>query len=146
VNRPAVLLAVALLVVAPAVAFVVVRPRRLVVEGTSMEPTVLGGDRLLVVRRPSPRVGDIVALPDPRNGRRLLVKRLTAVVGTELIVEGDNRGSSTDSRDFGPVAGEKLMGRAVYRYGPAGRTGRLSRRIGLIATVGTDSGRGTIRA
>ena len=90
-----------------------------------MEPTVLPGDRLLVVRRPRPRVGDIVALADPRNGRRLLLKRLTVAVGGELTVEGDNREWSTDSRAFGPVAGEGLLGRVVYRYGPAGRTGRL---------------------
>jgi len=115
----------ALLVAAGGLAFVVVRPRRLVVEGTSMEPTVLPGDRLLVVRRPRPRVGDIVALADPRNGRRLLLKRLTVAVGGELTVEGDNREWSTDSRAFGPVAGEGLLGRVVYRYGPAGRTGRL---------------------
>jgi nickel-type superoxide dismutase maturation protease len=106
-------------------AVVVVRPRRVLVEGASMEPTLLAGDRLLVVRRFAPRVGDIVALADPRDGRRLLVKRVTAMAGRELTVEGDNPGSSTDSRDFGPVTGRGLLGRAVYRYGPGGRTGRL---------------------
>ena len=90
-----------------------------------MEPTLVSGDRLLVVRRSSPRVGDIVALPDPRDGQRLLVKRVTGVAGTEVTVEGDNPGSSTDSRDFGPVPAGGLLGRTVYRYGPAGRAGRL---------------------
>jgi nickel-type superoxide dismutase maturation protease len=119
VNRPtAVVVGLGLLVV-------VVRPRRVLVEGASMEPTLLAGDRLLVVRRFAPRLGDIVALPDPRDGRRLLLKRVTAVAGKELTVEGDNPGSSTDSRDFGPVTGKGLLGRAVYRYGPGGRTGRL---------------------
>jgi nickel-type superoxide dismutase maturation protease len=119
VNRlAAVLVGLGLLVV-------VLRPRRVLVEGASMEPTLLAGDRLLVVRRFGPRLGDIVALPDPRDGRRLLLKRVTGVAGHELTVEGDNPAASTDSRDFGPVTGKGLLGRAVYRYGPAGRTGRL---------------------
>jgi signal peptidase I len=91
-----------------------------------MEPTLKAGDRLLVLRRPAPAVGDIVAFDDPVGPDRLLVKRVVAVVGRRLVVEGDNRGASTDSRTFGPVARASVVGRAVYRYGPAGRTGRLA--------------------
>jgi signal peptidase I len=105
----------------------------MVVEGPSMEPTLKAGDRLLVVRKRSPRTGDIVAFADPRGTdpggigprgtERLLVKRVVQVVGTSLVVEGDNRGASTDSRTFGSVEKAAVVGRALYRYGPAGRTG-----------------------
>src|SRR5579872_7127102 len=58
---PLVMGAAALLVGAGLVtAFVVVRPRRVVVEGRSMEPTLAPGDRLLVTRTTHPRAGDVV--------------------------------------------------------------------------------------
>jgi nickel-type superoxide dismutase maturation protease len=99
------------------------RPRRVVVEGTSMSPTLTGGDRLLVVRRAGLRIGDIVALADPRSPDRVLVKRVVSVTGSAVEVVGDNSRSSTDSRAFGPVDRRAVMGRVVYRYGPPGRTG-----------------------
>lgn len=104
--------------------------RRVEVAGGSMAPTFLPGDRLLVLasllRRPSwPAVGDIVAVADPRDPGRILVKRVAAVdrPTTTVEVRGDDPGASTDSRDFGPVPLASVVGRAVYRYAPAGRTG-----------------------
>ena len=41
-----------------------------------------------------------------------------------LEVAGDAREHSTDSRAFGPVPRGSIVGRAVYRYAPAGRSGR----------------------
>jgi signal peptidase I len=103
-----------------------------------MEPTLVSGDRLLVLRRARLRIGDIVALHDPRDDprdaprdeppdalRRLMVKRVVSMDGDTVAVEGDNSGSSTDSRVFGPVDRRALVGRAVYRYFPPGRAGRL---------------------
>jgi len=106
------------------------RVRRVVVAGGSMAPTFLPGDRLVVRSRwlgpGAPlAVGDVVALADPRDPARTLVKRVAAVdraAGT-LEVAGDDPGASTDSRDFGPVPVGSVVGRVVYRYAPAGRTG-----------------------
>jgi nickel-type superoxide dismutase maturation protease len=113
------------LVVGTAAAFLVC-PRRVVVEGSSMEPKLTSGDRLVVVRRYAPRVGDIVAVRDPRRPGRLLVKRVVSVHGTAVVIKGDNARSSTDSRAFGPVDRRAVVGRAVYRYAPPGRAGPLS--------------------
>ena len=118
-----------------------------------MEPTLSAGDRLLVVDRPlvverlvagqrvpgrrvpgrlgararaaGLAVGDIVALADPESESRVLVKRIVSIEGRELRVEGDNREGSRDSRSFGAVDRGQVMGRAVYRYFPAARAGRL---------------------
>jgi signal peptidase I len=38
---------------------------------------------------------------------------------------GDNRTDSADSRDFGPIARDQLVGRAFARYWPVGRIGGL---------------------
>ncbi|MGH9029713.1 MAG: S26 family signal peptidase, partial [Acidimicrobiales bacterium] len=84
-------------------AVAVIRPRRVVVTGRSMEPTLSAGDRLLVGRLGSAKVGDIVALRDPTNQRRVIVKRVTAVRRDEIVVRGDNSASSVDSRSFGPA-------------------------------------------
>jgi nickel-type superoxide dismutase maturation protease len=104
--------------------------RRLEVTGDSMTPTLRPGDRVLVVGglgpwRPRPRTGDLVALADPRDPGRLIVKRVAAVAGASVEVRGDNAAASTDSRHFGPVARAAVVGRVVYRYHPEERRGRL---------------------
>jgi inner membrane protease subunit 1 len=93
-----------------------------------MLPVLEPGDRLLLVPCRRPRAGDIVALADPRSPSRTIVKRVVGVGAGGLVeVGGDNADASTDSRHFGPVAVGALRGRAVYRYHPADRAGRLPR-------------------
>ncbi|HET9077199.1 MAG TPA: nickel-type superoxide dismutase maturation protease [Acidimicrobiales bacterium] len=99
-----------------------IRVRRLVVEGDSMRPGFQPGDRLLVVGPWPLRPGQVVALADPRTGR-LLVKRVYQVSGDSVHVRGDNAPASTDSRHFGPVRRNDVVGRVVFRYAPAVRSG-----------------------
>lgn len=112
--------AVALVV---AVAAVLVRPRRVVVEGRSMEPTLAPGDRLLVVRAGTVHAGDVVAVRDVRDRRRVLVKRIGAVLEEGIVLRGDNPGASTDSRSFGPVPRASVLGRVRRCYAPRWRAG-----------------------
>ena len=103
------------------------RGRRVVVHGASMSPTLEPGDRLLLAPAWRPRTGQLVAVRDPRDPSRLLVKRVAAVDrrNQRVTVVGDNPGASTDSRVFGPVARRAVVGRVVYRYAPPGRAGRV---------------------
>ena len=98
---------------------------RVEVTGDSMLPTLAPGDRLLVVRLRRPRPGDVVAVRDPRDPRRTVVKRVATVGSGGYVVVGENRALSTDSRHYGPVARPAVRGRVVYRYFPEERRGRL---------------------
>jgi nickel-type superoxide dismutase maturation protease len=90
-----------------------------------MLPQLAPGDRLLVVRTGRARVGDVVAVTDPRTPDRTIVKRVAAVGRDGITVLGDNAAASTDSRQLGPVAAGAVRGRAVYRYFPDERRGLL---------------------
>jgi len=97
-----------------------------------MTPTLAPGDRLLVMRLGvmrlgRPRRGDLVAVTDPDEPARLLVKRVAAVEPAGLELRGDNESASRDSREFGAVSDARVVGRVVYRYFPPSRAGRLSR-------------------
>jgi nickel-type superoxide dismutase maturation protease len=103
---------------------------RIVVVGDSMAPALLPGDRLLVRKLGglfgrAVRQGDVAVAPDPRQAGRALVKRVAKVDSALVWLAGDNPDRSTDSRDFGPLPLAKVTGRAVYRYAPATRAGRL---------------------
>ena len=101
---------------------------RVEVVGDSMLPGLAPGDRLLVMRNGRARraeVGDVVALADPRTPARTLVKRVAARGPDGITVLGDNASASTDSRVLGLVPPTVIRGRAVYRYFPESRRGRL---------------------
>jgi nickel-type superoxide dismutase maturation protease len=98
---------------------------RVLVSGNSMEPGLRPGDRLLVVPVLRIKEGQVVAVSDPRQPGRVLVKRIHSIRKGLVEVRGDNAGESTDSRHFGRVPRSSVIGRAVYRYAPSGRSGRL---------------------
>jgi len=99
--------------------------RRVAVHGDSMRPALEPGDRLLVAGFLRPRPGDVVAVVDPRDGDRVMVKRVAAVDAGGVTVLGDHADASTDSRTFGSVDRALVLGRVVYRYWPEDRRGRL---------------------
>lgn len=90
------------------------------IEDASMEPDLRAGDYVLVNRwaygRRGPRPGDVVVLRDPEAPSRFLVKRVERVDPSgAVVVRGDNEASSRDSRAFGPVGRDGLVGKVVLR-------------------------------
>jgi nickel-type superoxide dismutase maturation protease len=98
---------------------------RVEVSGPSMAPSLQPGDRVLVWRTRSVRPGDIVAASDPRRPQRSLLKRVVDVGQEGVFLLGDNLEHSTDSRQFGPVPMASVRGKAIYRYAPPARAGKL---------------------
>jgi len=96
-----------------------------------MAPTLQPGDWLLVdpaaYRRRAPQPGQLVVAQDPRRQRRELVKRVAAVdLDGRLLLAGDAREASTDSRTFGAVDPSTVAGRPWFRIKPLTRIGRIA--------------------
>jgi nickel-type superoxide dismutase maturation protease len=94
---------------------------RYCVAGRSMTPGLVEGERVLVNRAAywfaRPRPDDVVVLRDPRAPQRLLVKRIERAAAIDKwSVAGDNPDASTDSRTFGPVPRDAIVGKVVLRY------------------------------
>lgn len=83
-----------------------------------MEPTLCEGDQVIASPLPyllgRPSVGDLVVLRHPSENR-FLVKRISRVNGSQISIKGDSRRHSTDSRDFGPVSPDHIVGKVVLR-------------------------------
>ena len=94
------------------------------VRGRSMAPTLLPGDRLLVARLPV-RVGDVVLATDPRSPDRELIKRVADIDELGVTLRGDQPAASTDARTFGAIPADRVAWRALVRYWPIDRIGRV---------------------
>ncbi len=95
--------------------------RRFRVTGNSMTPLLKPGDEVLInpgaYRRAPPKPGDIVVARHPYRADLRLVKRVASVLADgRCFIEGDNLSESTDSRSFGAVAFEQILGRVTSRF------------------------------
>ena len=78
-----------------------------------MFPTFKEGQDVLSINWfVNPKVGDVIVIK--KDGKEM-VKRIQKVLGREVIVTGDNAQESTDSRHFGPVNMDQVIGRVVYK-------------------------------
>ena len=107
-----------------------------------MAPALAAGDWLLIdpTGRRWPRRGSVVVFRE-LDGDLLAIKRVAAGPGDRIRISagilhlgpdeawllGDNLAASIDSRRYGPVPLEALVGRAWFRYGPPRRIGFIPR-------------------
>jgi len=65
-----------------------------------------------------PKIGEIVVAQHPIRQDLQLIKRITATTPEgHYFLEGDNSTESTDSRVFGTVKLEQIIGRVTCRFG-----------------------------
>lgn len=147
------------------------------VKGSSMFPTFKDGEYVLTdkvtYKRRAPQYGDVVVFRAPINENFDFIKRVIAVPGDRIMIQGgkmyindkeldefylppefttsagqflregepyvipegsifavgDNRGHSSDSRDWGPVPYQNIVGRAFFRYWPTDKMGLVTNPI-----------------
>ena len=89
----------------------------------SMLPALRPGDWLLARRTRRIRPGQVVLAWHPSRPGFLLVKRAARRVDGGWWLESDFPGApgATDSKRFGPVPEEKVVGRVLVRYWPLRR-------------------------
>ena len=92
------------------------------ISGPSMQPTLMTGSEILVDCRVSAiesiAVGDLVYLRHPIDSQTRMVKRVVAYdADTErYTVWGDNPTQSTDSRSFGAIGRQHVLGRVCCTF------------------------------
>jgi signal peptidase I len=124
-------------------------PWRVAVTEASMLPAIEPGDWLVVNPRVSawPRAGSVVVFREPMTNA-LALKRVAAGPGdrvrfadgyltlasdeawlladaSEVATVAAGFGPPIDSRRFGPVSLDRLVGQVLFRYGPLRRFGRI---------------------
>jgi len=82
-----------------------------------MAPSINEGAFLLVSTWSRIRLGDVIVFHHPSTGRDS-VKRVIHISRDGYFVEGDNLTRSTDSRHFGEIPKESVIGKAVFQYSP----------------------------
>ena len=90
------------------------------VTGESMEPTLLPGDVVLVDTRAYvasiPQVGDIVLARHPYQNGLSIIKRVADITpDNRLVLHSDNPQVGSDSRQFGTISQQRLIGRVTCR-------------------------------
>jgi nickel-type superoxide dismutase maturation protease len=96
------------------------RRHRFRVTGDSMLPLLQPGQEVLVdlaaYRQQPPQAGDIVVAYHPQQPQLPIIKRVLFVEGDRCYLRGDNGEASTDSRRFGLVPQQALIGQVVCRF------------------------------
>lgn len=75
-----------------------------------MEPAFFDGDHVLTFNWIKPKIGDVVVF---KSENILKIKRIQKILGTRILVHGDNRKSSTEEK---PIKPGDLIGKVILKY------------------------------
>lgn len=84
-----------------------------IIHGHSMIPSYAPGEVVLVKYGASYAVGDAVLI---KFTHRTDIKRVKVILGSHVFVQGDNEAVSIDSRNYGPVKNDLIIGKVIYRF------------------------------
>ncbi len=135
------------------IALLIIFPIRLwiaqpfIVSGASMEPTFNNGDYLIIDELSyhfrKPEKGEVIIFRYPLDPSKFFIKRIIGLPGetieinsskitlgpNEYFVEGDNQSASSDSRIWGAVPENLVIGRAFVRLWPINKLAILPGKI-----------------
>lgn len=97
------------------------RRRRFKVRGQSMLPLLQPGEEVILdpfaYQQSSPKLNDIVVAIHPEQTERIVIKRITAIGDSgEYFLTGDNLAASTDSRHWGAIEAQNIIGKVTCRF------------------------------
>lgn len=82
-----------------------------------MEPQFKNGDKILASFLPfiikNPRINDIVIFKNKKN--KIFIKRIKKINNNKYFVEGDNKNDSKDSRIFGKILKNQILGKFIFK-------------------------------
>ena len=102
------------------------------ISGESMAPTLKSGQRAIFLKSsPSKSSRTVLGIGDKWLGRIVLiqrinnlgardfyqVKRITEIKDGKFFVTGDNPEYSTDSREFGWLSADEIVGKLLFKFG-----------------------------
>jgi len=92
------------------------------VSGNSMLPLLKPGEEILIdlqaYQNTHLQIGDLVIARHPQKPELKMVKRVISVLENgDCLLQGDNPQESTDSRVFGAVKIDYILGRVTSRFG-----------------------------
>ncbi len=96
-------------------------PMRFKISDRSMEPDFKQGDYVIVNRLSyifkSPSNGDVVVFKHPKEKNKFLIKRILKTTNAgKYFAVGDNQKYSKDSRQFGPVKRNLIVGKVLFHF------------------------------
>lgn len=84
------------------------------VHGKSMFPAFIPGQRVIITKWFwTIKVGSVVVCKYPRT-KKLIIKRIAKINGHKVYLTGDNKLESIDSRDFGWLNKDCIVGKVFW--------------------------------
>ncbi len=94
--------------------------KRLQVSGSSMLPELQPGEEILfdpkAYRQKLPKVGDIVVARHPYQTKQIIKRVALVLEDGSCFLIGDNTSSSTDSRSYGFIPLNKILGKVTSKF------------------------------
>ena len=94
--------------------------KRMRVIGESMQPLLQPGEEILIdisaYQKSLPKIGDIIVAFHPYHANFPIVKRIISIDNGDCFLQGDNKSESTDSRSYGAIKLDRIMGKVTCRF------------------------------
>lgn len=89
---------------------------RVSIKENSMSPYLKNGDNILAIKYffSKPKVGEIIIFKHTAPPF-IFIKRITKDINDNYFVEGDNKKESVDSREFGYVKRNQILGKMILK-------------------------------
>ncbi len=82
------------------------------IEETSMSPYLNPGDLVIILKTKNVHKGDVVVIDKSGD---YFIKRVVDIKEDKFFLEGDNKKESIDSRKFGWISKQQIIGKVIYK-------------------------------